>query len=100
MSLGVSVLACFPSVPEEDVSGLAAGVWVNQLLFQILQRTVVDVNWTLQLAAVTSALLGKLSAEADMEVCLLWLREVHSFFFCSIWKHQEKVNLCAKCLNN
>lgn len=102
LSFNISVLACFSlpfswersSVPEEDVPGLVAGVWVNQLLFQILQWTVVDVNWTLQLAAVTSALLGKLSAEADMEVWLLWFREVDSFFFSCIWKHQKKVNLC------
>lgn len=34
-------------VPEEDVLGLAAGVGVYQLLFQVLQGAVVDVDWTL-----------------------------------------------------
>lgn len=35
------------SVPEEDVPGLTGRVGVNQLLLELLQRTVVDIDWTL-----------------------------------------------------
>lgn len=79
-----SVLHVGVSVPEEDVPGLAAGAGMYELLLQVLQGAVVDVNWTLKLAAVIGALLGHLPAEADMEICLLWFRELDSLFFTQI----------------
>lgn len=79
-----SVLHIGVSVPEEDVPGLAAGAGVYQLLLQVLQGAVVDVDWTLKLAAVTGALLGDLPAEADVEIGLVWFRELDSLFLTQV----------------
>lgn len=68
------------SVPEEDVLGLPAGVGVYKLFLEMFQGAVVDINWTLELAVVTCALLGKLPAEAVVEICFLRFRKLDSIF--------------------
>lgn len=73
-------MSCVP----EDVPGLAAGVRMDQLLLQMLQRAVVDVDRTLQMAAVRGAVLGNLSAKT--EVCSLGLRELN-FFLSNFYKN-------------
>lgn len=62
--------ACALSLPEEDVSGLAAGVGVHQLLLQVLQGAVVDIDWTPQLRTLTGTLLRDLSVVIDVKVSL------------------------------
>lgn len=72
------------AVPEEDVSGLAAWSWVDELFFEGVQGAVVNVDRAAGSNCIRAARLGRLSAERDVTVLLLGLHELHAiFFFCS-----------------
>ena len=60
-------------VPEEDVSGLAVGEGVHELLLQGVQGAVVHVDGAARPGGVT----GALPAEGDVEVPLVGLKELH-----------------------
>lgn len=70
--------------PEEDVPGLVTGVGMHQLLLQLFKRTVVDVDWAVELSALSGALLRNLPAEVEVEFCPLWFRELHPLSFPNI----------------
>lgn len=77
-------------LPEEDVAGLAAGVGMHELFLQVLQRAVVDIDWTPQLRTLTGTLLRHLPVETDVKVCLEGHRELDSIFVSWIWNKKKK----------
>lgn len=76
-------------LPEEDVAGLPAGVGMHQLLLQVLQRAVVDIDWTSPLRALTGALLRHLPIETGVKVCCEGHRELDSIFVSWIWNKKK-----------
>lgn len=50
---------------------------MDQLLLQLLKGAVVDVDWAVELSALSGALLRKLPAEVEVEFCPLRFRELH-----------------------
>lgn len=75
--------------PEEDVAGLAAGVGMHQLFLQVLQRAVVDIDWTPQLWRLSGTLLRQLPIETDVTVCCEGHRELDSIFISWIWNNKK-----------
>lgn len=68
---------------------------MHQLLLQVLQRAVVDVDWTPQLCTLTGTLLGHLPAEIDVKVGLEGHRELDSFFVSWIWNKKKNRTLTS-----
>lgn len=66
-----------------------------QLLLQLLKGAVVDVDGTVQLAALRGALLRNLPAQVEVEVCLLWFRELNALLLPNIWTSEKTVALSS-----
>lgn len=68
-----------------------------QLLLQLFKGTVIDVDWAVELSALSGALLRNLPAEVEVEFFPLWFRELHPISFPDIWKKKiQKLSFSSK----